>query len=132
MLSALVCIAAAAPQFLQEPIPILKSNAEVNQDGSYKFEYETGNSIQAGENGYLKNAGIPGAEAQIAQGYFQYISPEGIPIQLTYTADERGFIASGAHLPTPPPIPAELQKAYADFLADPRSQDGDDGQYHGQ
>lgn len=89
MLSALVCIAAAAPQFVQEPIPILKSNAEVNQDGSYKYEFETGNGIQAAENGYLKNLGAEGAQA--AQGYYQYISPEGIPIQVTYVADENGF-----------------------------------------
>lgn len=36
----------------------------------------------------------------------------------------------GQHLPTSPPVPQELQEAYARFLADPRSQDGDDGQYH--
>lgn len=91
-----MCAALAAPQFaeqqyVQAPVPILKSNAEVNQDGSYKYEYETGNGIQAAENGYLKNAGIPNAESQVVQGYYQYVSPEGIPIQVTYTADENGF-----------------------------------------
>lgn len=40
------------------------------------------------------------------------------------------FVSQGTHLPTPPPIPAELLEAEARFLADPRSRDGDDGQYH--
>lgn len=92
-----MCAAAAAPQFLPEqtflqaPIPILKSTNELKPDQSYSWEIETGNGIQAAENGYLKNAGLPGAEAQTVQGYYQYVGPDNIPIQLTYTADENGF-----------------------------------------
>lgn len=40
-----------------EPIPIIRQEQEVNFDGSYKYSYETGNGIQADEEGYLKNAG---------------------------------------------------------------------------
>lgn len=73
--------------------------------------YETGNGISADEQGQLKNAGNPQLEAMQAQGGFSYTSPEGIPIKVTYVADENGFRPVGDHLPTPPPIPPAIQKA---------------------
>ena len=42
------------------------------------------------------------------QGASYFITPEGQKITLTWTADENGFVATGDHLPTPPPIPAEI------------------------
>lgn len=54
----------AAPQVQQgpttEPIPIISQEQEINYDGSYKWAYETGNGIQAEEQGYQKE--IPGQE----------------------------------------------------------------------
>lgn len=73
--------------------------------------YETGNGISAEEQGSLKNAGQPEQESQVAQGRYQYNSPDGQLIQLTYIADENGFQPQGAHLPTPPPIPHAIQRA---------------------
>ncbi|XP_041449387.1 pupal cuticle protein 20 [Drosophila obscura] len=99
-----------------EVIPIIKLESKVNTDGSYKYEYETGNGIMAEEMGYLKNAGVEGEEAQVAEGSFSYTSPEGDAISLTYIADENGFQPMGDHLPTPPPIPIEIQEAL-DLLA---------------
>ncbi|XP_072940530.1 endocuticle structural glycoprotein SgAbd-2-like isoform X2 [Epargyreus clarus] len=118
-LSALVAVTFAAPQFQYQQqqyqqgqvIPILKQTQEVNFDGTYQYSYETGNGISAQEQGYLKNAGIKDAEAQVAQGSFAYTSPEGIPISVSYIADENGFRAEGAHLPTPPPIPEAIARA---------------------
>lgn len=73
------------------------------------------------ESGYLKKnlnptpGEHPHAEdnhpAVVMHGKFSYTGPDGHPITLTYIADEHGFQAHGAHLPTPPPVPAELQKA---------------------
>lgn len=80
------------------------------------FSYETGNSITAEEQGFLKNAGQADQEAQVAQGQFTYTSPEGQVIQLSYIADENGFQPQGEHLPTPPPIPPAIQKAL-EYLA---------------
>ncbi|XP_049865996.1 endocuticle structural glycoprotein SgAbd-8-like [Pectinophora gossypiella] len=115
ILFALVAAAFAAPQSASEPIPILKQESEINPDGSYQWSYETGNGIAAEEKGALKNAG--GEEPSLeVQGQFQYPSEEGGNIQLTYIANENGFQPQGAHLPTPPPIPAAIQRAL-DFLA---------------
>ncbi|XP_034110278.1 pupal cuticle protein 20 [Drosophila albomicans] len=94
-----------------QDIPIIKLESKINSDGSYKYEYETGNGIKAEEMGYLKNAGVEGAEALTVEGSFSYSSPEGEQISLTYIADENGFQPQGDHLPTPPPIPIEIQEA---------------------
>ncbi|XP_063621497.1 endocuticle structural glycoprotein SgAbd-2-like [Cydia splendana] len=115
-LSVLFAVACAAPQFQpqyqqNQVIPIVRQSQEVNFDGSYQYSYETGNGIAAQEQGYLKNAGVKDAEAQVAQGSFSYTSPEGIPITITYIADENGFRAEGAHLPTPPPIPEAILRS---------------------
>jgi hypothetical protein len=87
--------------------------------------FETGNGIAAEESGFLKNAGNPETEAQVAQGSSSYTSPEGQHIRLTYVADENGFQPQGAHLPTSPPIPEPIQRAL-DYLASlpPTSADG--------
>ena len=42
------------------------------------------------------------------QGSSYFITPEGQKITLSWVADENGFIPKGDHLPTPPPIPAEI------------------------
>jgi hypothetical protein len=73
--------------------------------------YETGNNIIAEETGFLKNRGIENEEALVQHGSYTYTAPDGSIITVTYTADEQGFRAQGAHLPTPPPIPAEIQKS---------------------
>ncbi|KAG8223516.1 hypothetical protein J437_LFUL002566 [Ladona fulva] len=108
-------LAAAFPQG-QEPIPIVRQEQDVGFDGTYKYSYETGNGIVAEESGYLKNAGVPEQEAQVAQGQFSYTAPDGTPITLQYIADENGFQPQGAHLPVAPPIPEAIQRAL-DFLA---------------
>ncbi|CAB3221363.1 unnamed protein product [Arctia plantaginis] len=133
-------------QYSTEPIPIIRQEQVLNPDGSYKWSYETGNGISAEEQGYVKNLGIPEQEAQTAQGQYQYTAPDGQHglaatlasldtikffhfaldgisglvmaqvIQLQYLADENGFQPQGAHLPTPPPVPREIQSAL-DYLA---------------
>lgn len=53
------------------------------------------------------------------QGSFSYTGDDGAQYSITYTADENGFNAQGAHLPTAPPIPEEIQKALAYNAAHP-------------
>ena len=110
-----LAVAVAAPQSATEPIPILKQVSEINPDGSYSWAYETGNGINANENGALKNIGAEEPALQV-DGQFSYPSEDGGNIQLTYIANENGFQPQGAHLPTPPPIPEAIQRALA-YLA---------------
>ncbi|XP_013187021.1 endocuticle structural glycoprotein SgAbd-2 [Amyelois transitella] len=118
VLSAVLAVAFAQAQ--QYTIPIISYQQDSNVDGSYQYSYETGNGIAAQERGYLKNAGIKDAEAQVAEGSFSYTSPEGVPISLRYTADENGFRPEGAHLPTPPPIPEAIARALQYIASQPQ------------
>lgn len=43
-------------------------------------------------------------------GKYSYETPEGDKVDVEYTADENGFRATGAHIPTPPPVSPEIQK----------------------
>lgn len=85
---------------------MLRQTSDQQPDGVYNYLFETSNGIYADEQGYRKSEDI-----LAAQGQFQYVAPDGQVIRLTYTADENGFQPEGDHLPTPPPIPAALQKA---------------------
>jgi len=50
-------------------------------------------------------------------GSFTYTGTDGVQYSITYTADEYGFHPQGAHLPTPPPIPPEIQRGVELALA---------------
>ncbi|XP_017785733.1 PREDICTED: endocuticle structural glycoprotein SgAbd-2-like, partial [Nicrophorus vespilloides] len=94
----------------KKQIPILKQDFEQHHEG-YQFSYETGNGISRQEQGYIKNKGDKKHETLVQQGSITYHDEHGHPITLTYIADEHGFQPQGSHLPTPPPIPAEIAKA---------------------
>jgi loricrin len=118
----------------QAQVPILRFDNNNNGDGSYNFAYETGDGIQAQEEGYLKNAGSQD-EAQAAQGSFSYTSPDGQQISVSYTADENGFQPQGDHLPTPPPIPEAILRSLEFNQAEEARggyQGDEEGQYRGQ
>ncbi|KAG8223517.1 hypothetical protein J437_LFUL002567 [Ladona fulva] len=102
----LVLILLAAVVFVDSlpttPVPIIRQDLQHNFDGSYQHSFEAGNGIVAGESGFVKNAGDPEKEIQVAQGQFSYVAPDGSQITLTYIADENGFQPQGSHLPVPP------------------------------
>lgn len=68
-------------------------------------------------------------QRSVVSGSFSYTAPDGQQIEVRYTAGQEGFVPQGAHLPTPPPIPAEIQKAIEQNLADEARGIVDDGQY---
>ncbi|XP_031355782.1 pupal cuticle protein 20-like [Photinus pyralis] len=107
-------------------VPILRYDNRNEGDGQYAFNYETANGIAAQEQGRLK-----GPDSLEAHGSFAYTSPEGQHISLTYVADENGFQPSGAHLPTPPPIPEAILRSIEQNLAEEARGHVDDGQYRG-
>lgn len=84
-------------------------NEAADPEGNYHYAYETSNGIQA------QAAGNPHG----ATGSYNYISPEGEHIALTYTADEEGYHPVGDHLPTAPPIPAEILRSLEYIRAHP-------------
>jgi len=83
--------------------------------------YDTENGISVAETGRPKNIGPN--QIEVVRGQYSYTAPDGTPIVVTYTADENGFLASGAHLPTPPPIPVAIQRALAHNAAHPEEEE---------
>ncbi|XP_055629173.1 pupal cuticle protein 36a-like [Toxorhynchites rutilus septentrionalis] len=91
-------------------IPILKYENVNNGDGSYRFDYATGNGIQHQEEGYNRKI-APELGEQIVSGGYSYTGPDGRQYNVQYKADAGGFQPVGEHLPTPPPQPLEVQEA---------------------
>ncbi|XP_061393411.1 pupal cuticle protein Edg-78E [Musca vetustissima] len=69
--------------------------APADEKGVFKYAYATSNGIS------VQAAGSPLESI----GIYSYTSPEGVPIEVRYIADELGFHVVGRHLPRPPPIP---------------------------
>nr|CAH7760760.1 unnamed protein product [Callosobruchus chinensis] len=91
--------------------PIVKYDSDVREDGSYEYSYETGNGIAAQESGVQRPVPPIGELGTAAQGSYSYTSPEGVPVSVSYVADENGFRAVGDVLPTPPPVPPQIQRS---------------------
>jgi len=104
------------------PMPVLLCPLKCLRTHISLSSYETENGITAQEEGSIKNRGQQD-EASIVQGVFSYTSPEGYPIKLTYIADENGFRAEGAHLPTAPPIPEAILRSLEYNRAHPEEDD---------
>uniref|UniRef100_A0A1I8QBA3 Pupal cuticle protein Edg-78E n=1 Tax=Stomoxys calcitrans TaxID=35570 RepID=A0A1I8QBA3_STOCA len=76
--------------------------SQVNADGTYGFDFAQSSGLEFREVG---QGGL------FAEGSYQYVSPEGEHISVTYSADETGFHPDSDVLPTPPPIPAYILRA---------------------
>lgn len=74
---------------------INESNTPADAEGNFGYAFETSNGISQQAAGNVNGV----------SGVSEYVSPEGTPIRITYTADENGYHPQGDHLPTPPPIP---------------------------
>ncbi|XP_034250006.1 cuticle protein CP14.6-like [Thrips palmi] len=112
----------------EQPIVILKQVQDFALPGTYSYSYETENAIQASESGELRNAGTP-EEANAVQGSYSWADADGTVYTVNYVADENGFQAQGAHLPVPPPVPEEIQRAIDYARSQPGFREDDDGQY---
>ncbi|KOB58180.1 Cuticular protein RR-1 motif 19, partial [Operophtera brumata] len=76
--------------------------------------------IHAEETG-VENNGIQ------AQGGYSYTGDDGQVYSVRYTADANGFQATGAHLPTPPPVPEAIARALQENARDEAAGIFDDG-----
>ncbi|CAB0039720.1 unnamed protein product [Trichogramma brassicae] len=70
--------------------------------------------------------------AEAVSGSYSYTGPDGQVYTINYTADETGFHAQGAHIPTPPPIPPEIQRGIELSLAAEARGENQDGAYRGE
>ena len=92
---ALVAAASAAV------VPIY-DHQEVRDDfGQYSYSYRDANGAAHSDHGELKSG--PEGLVLVRSGSHAYTSPEGVPIQLSYTADENGYHPTGRHLPVSVP-----------------------------
>lgn len=80
----------------------LEHNQVVNYDGSYSYVYRTSNGINAEESGV---GGVA------TSGSYDFVSNDGVPVSISYVADENGYRPTGDLLPTPPPVPEYIQRA---------------------
>lgn len=71
----------------------IKSEQDINPDGSYRYAYETEDGISANEEG------VGGVHAT---GGAAWTSPEGKQVQFSYTADENGYKPVGSDVPEIP------------------------------
>ncbi|EEZ98927.2 cuticle protein CP14.6 [Tribolium castaneum] len=110
------------------PPAILRLNNDNRGDGRYKFDFETENQITQQEIGEVKNAGTD-QEFNVIQGSYSYTGPDGVIYTVNYIADENGFRASGDHIPTAAPVPAEIAEAVQQNAAEEAQGHVDDGQY---
>ena len=46
----------------------------------------------------------------VSRGSYSYKQPDGTTVTVTWTADENGFQAKGAHLPVAPSMPEHVVK----------------------
>jgi hypothetical protein len=59
------------------------------------------NGTTVSEQGRLLNTNDDWEAVIVKEGSYSYVSPEGTRITVNYVADEKGFRATGDHIPTP-------------------------------
>ncbi|XP_039957911.1 larval cuticle protein LCP-30-like [Bactrocera tryoni] len=85
---------------------ILQLFDKEEKDG-YQYIYETENGILAEESGRIEQL-APEKEGLRSTGFYEYTGDDGVLYRVDYVADDNGFVARGAHIPTPPPYVAKL------------------------
>ncbi|EDW31377.1 GL10999 [Drosophila persimilis] len=90
--------------------------------GKFSYGYDITNGIGAGE---------AGDEHQV-HGEYHFTSKEGLPVKVSYTADENGYHPHGDLLPTPPPTPEAILRALAYIDAHPHKEEPRPAHPHSQ
>ncbi|XP_046811688.1 larval cuticle protein 4-like [Lucilia cuprina] len=80
---------------------IVSADSDVRADG-FDYHLETTNAISAKASGDAYGN---------VHGDFQWISPEGEHVAVSYVADENGYQPNSDVLPTPHPIPEAILKS---------------------
>ncbi|ODM98783.1 Endocuticle structural glycoprotein SgAbd-2 [Orchesella cincta] len=104
---------AALPEVIRQikkTIPIVKFRLDSDNYGNYNHESVSGDGSIITEAGSLKDLGDEEGPVTVSRGSYSFIGDDGKTYKVDWVADENGFQATGDHLPTPPPIPAEILK----------------------
>ncbi|XP_043597105.1 larval cuticle protein LCP-17-like [Bombus pyrosoma] len=101
-------LAMASADVAEHQPVIVKQSQDISPDGSYSYSYETDNGIYHSESGAPVVTDARSAPVVVTQGVYQYTSPDGTPIKVTYVADHNGFQPQGEHIPAISPL---IQKA---------------------
>ncbi|XP_036332501.1 endocuticle structural protein SgAbd-6-like [Rhagoletis pomonella] len=97
------CLAIAAvsaaptdtPPVAYEVVPILKSEMNKHEDGSYDVHYEGGDGTSRQEQASVVDEGTED-EALEVKGSYKYINSEGEEVEVFYTAGKNGFVPYGS------------------------------------
>ncbi|KAJ8731542.1 hypothetical protein PYW07_004706 [Mythimna separata] len=115
------CVYAAGSE---KEAQVLSNEYDLTPEGNYRSAYETENGISGQSSSVLKAVGKDEV-AQEVSGSYSYTAPDGQLISVNYVANENGYEARGAHLPTPPPaepIPDYILRSIEYNLAHPYSE----------
>ncbi|RZF37340.1 hypothetical protein LSTR_LSTR011089 [Laodelphax striatellus] len=105
-----------APQFAPAPqvssyqsAPALSRTDQRDDAGQYTYTYQTVDGTVVNERGSLKQTPDGSDYVLVKDGSYGYTSPDGTPVQVTYTADENGFHPQSANIPQAPPAPSQTR-----------------------
>ncbi|CAD7013216.1 endocuticle structural protein SgAbd-6 [Ceratitis capitata] len=85
----------AEPQVEREVVPILKSEINKHDDGSYDLHYEGGDGTVRKEEASVVDEGTED-EALEVKGSYKYINEDGDEVEVFYTAGKNGFVPYGS------------------------------------
>ncbi|KAG8279186.1 hypothetical protein J6590_003994 [Homalodisca vitripennis] len=94
------------PNYYIRILPVVERTEIRDVANQFSESYTTHDGQTFVEQGVLKRTADGLDNVLVKQGSYQYISPEGVPIRVDYTADEFGFHPVGTHLPVAPAPPA--------------------------
>lgn len=122
VLSIVLAVAVAAPakeEVQKKIIEILSSNFDSNPDGSYAFRWEQSstskvvnwtkqfesswNSFEGADGSARQEKGIvinqgTDQEAIAVEGIYRYLDADNNPVEVAYTANEKGFVPEGGNI----------------------------------
>ncbi|KAF0768469.1 endocuticle structural glycoprotein SgAbd-9-like [Aphis craccivora] len=100
------------PAYNGQFVPILQQSFDITPEGSYSFSYQSADGTQRQESGGLRYPAVQGYPPVMSvQGSYSAITPEGVPIEVGYIADENGY------QPTGPSVHPAIQRAVAQQVA---------------
>ncbi|KAF4522432.1 hypothetical protein B566_EDAN012332 [Ephemera danica] len=99
----LVCALAAVAyaQTARRPAETVYRKESLVPSGAYTSSFKTSNGIVSEERGHVVQ-NDEGEDVIIKDGSYSYTSPEGVPVSISYVADENGFRAEGDSIPKIP------------------------------